>query len=485
MTLSMILLFVFAGPTCNKGKKLAVKPKSSTPVPDISEPKESVINDLKPCAYDTHCADSNKHDTFKSSSDSNKPDTSKAFSDSHKPDACKPSSDSNELVSGEEQTCCDSVQSSKEQSCSDSSKCGSCKELFFNDSSKVSSSKDQTDTDSCNTDSRKDQGSLPSTESVDSTERPIGETENQDSSKVLSSCKEGNSVQPGPAFTENSVSLDCQQDCSLDSRKSPPCTYDAETDSCKHLCKSRIDDPTNGSCCRHSVPYSDNLKDSESCQNMCSLKSTCKPCSLDSSTPISPPSERVNSSGSADSAGSITLFGGNKGITIEAAETGTSIETTSRYSIPELSAIVNENAMFPDVPMEHLKETDEKDFNSKEEMEDGLEDPVSPHKLLLSPNSEDCLTTDSGESSQSEIARVCKDIMDKGWNVADSENVKMAELYLMFGKGGEIRFEYDWCDLQANEIQERLLANLNNMLRRLANLATVEFTDFSKVSIAS
>lgn len=52
----------------------------------------------------------------------------------------------------------------------------------------------------------------------------------------------------------------------------------------------------------------------------------------------------------------------------------------------------------------------------------------------------------------------------------------------MFGEDSELKFEYEWVSLpkEVDLLQEKLLVNLNNMLRRLSHLAMIEFTDFSK-----
>ena len=570
-------------------------------MPELSEPKESVISDLNSCACDTHCAETSKSDSSKgqSSSDSkscsscskdtSKPDSSKVQSssdskscsscskDTSKPDSSKGlsfsdssksastySKETSRPASSKEQSCCDSSKScstcsketskpdsskgqsccnsskscsvcskdtvkpdtskgqassdssksvatcSKEQSFSNSSKLVSCKELFCSNSSKVSSGKEQTE--SSNPSLSKEQSSLDCTKDVGCREQSCDDSSKEDSGKELLLCKEQSCVASSVSSSfkeqpcdeidmscvkEQDVAKSCGQSSFFDSQKPSEGTNDLCDCESKHLFKNASNDSKNSDCCENNVTCSLECKDLESWQSMCSSKTTCKQCSNDSSVPLSPACDKIKSSESSELVSSITLFGSSKGVTLEAAETGTNIENTRRYSVPELRAIVDdENAMFPDVPLESYRENAEMDdgeistkvetkTESQEiEIVDALEDPASPSKLLLSPNSEDCLTTDSGESSQSEIARVCRDIMDKGWNLADAENVKMAELYLMFGKGGEIRFEYDWCSLQANELHERLLSNLNNMLRRLANLATVEFTDFTKVRIA-
>lgn len=58
----------------------------------------------------------------------------------------------------------------------------------------------------------------------------------------------------------------------------------------------------------------------------------------------------------------------------------------------------------------------------------------------------------------------------------DKADMTLAELYLMFGKEGKLRMEYEWCK------EEVIPEHLCNMLRRLVNLATIQFTDINTKS---
>lgn len=150
----------------------------------------------------------------------------------------------------------------------------------------------------------------------------------------------------------------------------------------------------------------------------------------------------------------------------------------------DISAIADgENAMFPDA-IDKLRqcEKDSDDRNS---------DSVSPGSNRCQI---ECLEGDAQEtgdnsstkpvnSSQSEMEKVFKNMLDIGWSSNDGADITIAELYLMFGANGELKFEYDWISLKKESelLQERLLMSLNNMLRRLSHLATMEITEFSKV----
>lgn len=72
-----------------------------------------------------------------------------------------------------------------------------------------------------------------------------------------------------------------------------------------------------------------------------------------------------------------------------------------------------------------------------------------------------------------------EDRIRKGWSLGDCESLTLAELYLMFGEGGKLKVEYDWCDIKPASVLA--LQQLTNLLRRLVHLATTEFTDFSKL----
>ncbi|KAL4230471.1 Crm [Mactra antiquata] len=146
----------------------------------------------------------------------------------------------------------------------------------------------------------------------------------------------------------------------------------------------------------------------------------------------------------------------------------------------EVSAIADgENAMFPDsiakTSADVLDEGTASDGDVKEEeanSDDGLEldDDFTP-----------------AEPSRTDFEKMFKTMMDTGWSVKESDKVTLAELYLMFGEEGEMKFEYEWINHKTDVdlLHEKLLNNLNNMLRRLSHLATIEFTDLKTPGTSS
>jgi len=167
---------------------------------------------------------------------------------------------------------------------------------------------------------------------------------------------------------------------------------------------------------------------------------------------------------------------------------------TIRTLDSDISAVVDgENAMFPDKLFreessetgndENLKADGENSEKNPSDMETELDSPFSKHKETAA---EDEISSRLSESSsQSYVERFVRDVMSRGWQVGGDEKLTVAELYLMLGKGGEVRLEYEWVTVksEAEIARERLLQNRNNMLRRLSHLATVEFTDFTKVNM--
>lgn len=179
----------------------------------------------------------------------------------------------------------------------------------------------------------------------------------------------------------------------------------------------------------------------------------------------------------------------------------TRIRSTSccTSSVNELNMIADgENAMFPDTitskaccdssvldrvsecassgsNMEHgSPDTNKKLENRLQESPDG--------KHLECKNETQSNDLANNLSSQQDYKLVFKDMLENGISLHTGQKVTLAELYLMFGEDGELKLEYEWINLrmEANILQERLLLNLNNMLRRLSHLAAVEFTDFTR-----
>ncbi|XP_052795313.1 protein cramped-like [Mya arenaria] len=157
-----------------------------------------------------------------------------------------------------------------------------------------------------------------------------------------------------------------------------------------------------------------------------------------------------------------------------------------RISSNEVSAIADgENAMFPDSIDTEIVKIDLSSPNSAgtctsanvsyEEAEsegEGGRKPVSASEI---------------NSSHENLKKLFTKMFEKGWSVIDSTDITVAQLYLMFGGEGEVKLEYDWLSLQKEEeaLEDELLMTLNNMLRRLSHLATMEITDFSKTTGAN
>ncbi|XP_021363017.1 protein cramped-like isoform X2 [Mizuhopecten yessoensis] len=168
------------------------------------------------------------------------------------------------------------------------------------------------------------------------------------------------------------------------------------------------------------------------------------------------------------------------------------------YSSFDVSAMVNdENAMFPDNMMssaaankvsETAAGSDAKEnvCDTRDTSVGSAEDNAAEKVVEGGSNGEvNPVVIDSGDSEKSsdekeyiiETKRM-KEILEKGWNTNMADSLTVAELYLMFGKDGKLRLEYEWVTTP----DDQLASKLTNMLRRLVHLATTEFTDFSKTS---
>lgn len=159
----------------------------------------------------------------------------------------------------------------------------------------------------------------------------------------------------------------------------------------------------------------------------------------------------------------------------------------------DVSAMVDdENAMFPDNMMSGAKKVSETGEERKGSVCDTKGSSASSAEENATEKGPDGgsngdipqVANDSGDSEKSsdekeliETKRM-QEILEKGWNLNMADSLTVAELYLMFGKDGKLRLEYEWCVTPDNQ----LTSKLTNMLRRLVHLATTEFTDFSKTS---
>ena len=139
-----------------------------------------------------------------------------------------------------------------------------------------------------------------------------------------------------------------------------------------------------------------------------------------------------------------------------------------------------DNATFPDTLLSQRKENDGLnkegssntiELSSVEEM-----DGCVPIGMDVSAEREGCDSDQKAEPTAEELAaiesRKMKEALEGGLSV-DKADMTLAELYLMFGKEGKLRMEYEWCK------EEVTPQHLCNMLRRLVNLAAIQVADLS------
>ncbi|KAK3099181.1 hypothetical protein FSP39_000618 [Pinctada imbricata] len=175
---------------------------------------------------------------------------------------------------------------------------------------------------------------------------------------------------------------------------------------------------------------------------------------------------------------------------------GNSVKTEVFSNPPsvDVSAMLDgENAMFPDAPFSTSKEDEESAGGRTIEMFIDTNHRGNDRvKLMSSPSgsknppqnieieerhvSSERLSDSSQDMEVLETRRTIA-ILENGITEEKSDacNLTLAELYLMFGKDEKLRLEYDW-------VQDKtalLVTNLSNVLRRLCNLANIEFTDIS------
>lgn len=176
-------------------------------------------------------------------------------------------------------------------------------------------------------------------------------------------------------------------------------------------------------------------------------------------------------------------------------EVMSSLSSSKSFSAPEISALVDgENAMFPDCIAGSCHESSdelaitETDSSVKVELDSSSGGTLEEFQIAIVSDEVDKTgehNMQHAKSSQTEFKKLFENMLQNGWGVKEADNLTLAELYLMFGREGELRLEYEWISLrrEAELLQEKLLNNLNNMLRRLSHLAMIEFTDFSKVNV--
>ena len=174
---------------------------------------------------------------------------------------------------------------------------------------------------------------------------------------------------------------------------------------------------------------------------------------------------------------------------------------------PEISAIMDgEDAVFPDLIPIRETATDVSDQSvpgvegtdnllsptKSENDSPGKQSSSSPHVAAMEERTEEVVETvvHSGNSilnsSLVEKEEKCRKLLEEGWKVDDTDQTTLAELYLMFGLNGELKLAYEWVNVksEAEILREKLLSNMDNMLRRLSHIAMVEYTDFTKVGFS-
>ncbi|XP_041357161.1 protein cramped-like isoform X2 [Gigantopelta aegis] len=157
-------------------------------------------------------------------------------------------------------------------------------------------------------------------------------------------------------------------------------------------------------------------------------------------------------------------------------------------SCPVTAFLQDDNAMFPDAPLSSLVTTnnadgtveaikveetdvDMGDKNSSEDKSNTAEDEKVPIE-----NVDDADTDKKAKGGKSEdMVQMAVD----GFTVGNAKNVTLAELLLMFGtlSDGHVKLEYEWFESVNIEVQ---LSQLANMLRRLSQMATMEFCEASR-----
>uniref|UniRef100_K1QWZ4 Protein cramped-like protein n=1 Tax=Magallana gigas TaxID=29159 RepID=K1QWZ4_MAGGI len=162
-------------------------------------------------------------------------------------------------------------------------------------------------------------------------------------------------------------------------------------------------------------------------------------------------------------------------------------DSGSSYSVDVGAIVDGDNAMFPDTL---LSLTQKKDNGlNKEGISNTIElssvedtDGCVPMEMEVLQESGKVIGCDSDKKADptaEELAAIesrrLKEALEGGLSV-DKADMTLAELYLMFGKEGKLRMEYEWCK------EEVIPEHLCNMLRRLVNLATIQFTDINTKS---
>lgn len=164
-------------------------------------------------------------------------------------------------------------------------------------------------------------------------------------------------------------------------------------------------------------------------------------------------------------------------------------DTGSAFSLDVGAIVDGDNAMFPDTLLSPSQKKEGSCLN-KEGSSNTIElssvadiDGCIPMETQLVEEQQiGCDSDIKAEPTVEELAaiesRKLKEALEGGLT-SDRADMTLAELYLMFGKDGKLRIEYDWCK------EEIIPQRLCNMLRRLVNLATIQFADLSTKSPSS
>ena len=160
-----------------------------------------------------------------------------------------------------------------------------------------------------------------------------------------------------------------------------------------------------------------------------------------------------------------------------------SVKTDSAltFSVDVGALVDGDNATFPDTLFSQRKEngglnkegsSNTIELSSVEEMDGCV--PIGTDVSAERENG--CDSDQKAEPTAEELAaiesRKMKEALEGGLSV-DKADMTLAELYLMFGKDGKLRMEYEWCK------EEVTPQHLCNMLRRLVNLAAIQIADLS------
>ncbi|XP_072273781.1 protein cramped-like isoform X2 [Pyxicephalus adspersus] len=109
-----------------------------------------------------------------------------------------------------------------------------------------------------------------------------------------------------------------------------------------------------------------------------------------------------------------------------------------------------------------------------------------PDVQTANPQQENCTTQPSGTDSQvkeqSGLSKAPKDnsnqlteqLRQAGWNQRTSENLTLAEVYLMLGKPGKLQLEYEWIDPNNSDDPECPLRHKQRLLQCLLRLIATE-----------